>query len=106
MLGTIITVAEYLKTLDEQLAAYDTDMGSHAGFLRHGLGTADPSQHSIDHTNWLDRDPAVQRARWLHLAHAKISSPGESAQRVPLWRGRTASVDGWSLLPPKHPGHR
>ncbi|MBE7326042.1 hypothetical protein IEQ44_15450 [Nocardioides sp. Y6] len=100
--GTMVTVHEYLKAFDEQLATYDTDMGSHAGFLRHGVGTAEPSQHPLNLPDAINREPDVKRARWIHLMRAKITRPGEAPQRVPLWRGRTSGIDGWSLLSRKH----
>lgn len=98
--GTLISAHDYLAEFDKQLAPYDTDMGSYAGFLRHEVREG-PTRGANPIPDAVNRDPEASRARWIHLARAKVSRPGDSGQRVSLWRGRTSSVDGWSLLPPR-----
>ena len=90
--GTVIEPHEYLRLLDEQLAKYDTEMGSTAGYIRHGLGTANPQ---LDDVGWTEEEKPM----WVHLSGA-TTVRGDTTQKIGLWRGRTSAVSGWTLRSP------
>lgn len=93
--GTLISAWEYMCVLDVQIAKYDTGMGSAAGYIRHGLGSAD---HAAMNTG---SDPdAPGSPEWIHLTGAAIYRAQGRSQTIGLWRGRAAAVSGWTLRTP------
>lgn len=95
--GTVIGPYEYLTLLDKQLRKYDLEMGSTAGYIRHGLGTAEPALDD------LARPDSATMPMWIHLADAAVAR-GDKSQRIGTWRGRTSAVTGWTLRSPAQAG--